>query len=86
MGTTTAIYGGLFGALVGGSSYNIQGPTGALSPILAWYSVSYGQAILPWLAIGAGVRRCVVVQISPAVREASPDILCTRAPLCRETT
>jgi len=43
MGTTTAIYGGLFGALVGGSSYNIQGPTGALSPILAWYSVSYGQ-------------------------------------------
>lgn len=43
MGTATAIYGGLFGALVGGSSYNIQGPTGALSPILAWYSVSYGQ-------------------------------------------
>lgn len=55
MGTATAIYGGLFGALVGGSSYNIQGPTGALSPILAWYSVSYGQQILPWLAIGAGI-------------------------------
>lgn len=35
--------GGFFGALFGGSVYNIQGPTGSLSPILAYYSVSYGQ-------------------------------------------
>eukprot|EP00041_Stephanoeca_diplocostata_P030863 m.943857 g.943857 ORF g.943857 m.943857 type:complete len:325 (+) comp23841_c0_seq1:104-1078(+) len=55
MGTATAIYGGFFGALFGGSVYNIQGPTGSLSPILAYYSVSYGQGVLPWLAIGAGL-------------------------------
>eukprot|EP00041_Stephanoeca_diplocostata_P030868 m.943920 g.943920 ORF g.943920 m.943920 type:complete len:361 (+) comp23841_c0_seq9:104-1186(+) len=47
MGTATAIYGGFFGALFGGSVYNIQGPTGSLSPILAYYSVSYGQ-VFSW--------------------------------------
>lgn len=77
MGTATAIYGGLFGALVGGSSYNIQGPTGALSPILAWYSVSYGQQILPWLAIGAGLLSIVayVVRIDAVCAHITPVVM-----------
>eukprot|EP00729_Bicosta_minor_P002114 gene2114-31810_t len=55
MGIITAIYGGFFGAALGGSPYNVQGPTGALSALLAMYSVSLGMKVLPWLAIGAGL-------------------------------
>jgi len=55
MGILTAIWGGLFGAAVGGSVYNIQGPTGAMSSLLTMYSVSLGMDVLPWLAVGAGV-------------------------------
>eukprot|EP00040_Diaphanoeca_grandis_P007680 m.41855 g.41855 ORF g.41855 m.41855 type:complete len:530 (+) comp18934_c0_seq1:190-1779(+) len=77
MGTTTAIVGGLFGAMLGGSNYNIQGPTGALSPILAWYSVSYGQEVLPWLAIGAGIFSFIAwsLRIDQAVKHISISVM-----------
>eukprot|EP00039_Didymoeca_costata_P009689 m.129049 g.129049 ORF g.129049 m.129049 type:complete len:500 (-) comp14570_c0_seq8:1119-2618(-) len=59
MGIITAIYGGFFGALSGGSAYSVQGPTGALSSLLAMYSVSVGMELLPWLAIGSGILTVV---------------------------
>lgn len=34
-GILTAVWGGFFAALLGGSEFNISGPTGALSGILA---------------------------------------------------
>lgn len=55
MGLQTTIWGGLFGAVPGGSVYNVYGPTGALSSLLTMYAVSMGIGILPWLAIGSGL-------------------------------
>ena len=50
-------------AFVGGSHYNIVGPTGALSGILMEYSVMYGPDIQPILAIIAGFM-CLVVWVT----------------------
>lgn len=55
MGVITAIWAGLIASFFGGSNYNIIGPTGALSGILAAYSITFGQGVLPTLAIIAGV-------------------------------
>jgi SulP family sulfate permease len=41
MGIITAIWAGFFAAFFGGSHYNIVGPTGALSGILAVFAASY---------------------------------------------
>src|SRR3989338_2375116 len=54
MGVITAMWAGLFAALFGGSNYNIVGPTGALSGILAGYAVLYGMEALPVLAVFSG--------------------------------
>ncbi len=54
MGVITAIWAGLIASIFGGSNYNIIGPTGALSGILAAYSITFGQGVLPTLAIIAG--------------------------------
>ena len=54
-GIITAIWAGLLAALFGGSHYNVVGPTGALSGILAAYALGHGAGLLPLLAILAGV-------------------------------
>jgi len=54
-GVITAVWAGLVSALFGGSHYNIVGPTGALSGVLNYYSVKFGPAVLPLLAVAAGL-------------------------------
>lgn len=55
MGVITGIWAGLVAALFGGSHYNIVGPTGALSGLLALYAITYGVQVLPILAIIGGL-------------------------------
>lgn len=55
MGIITAVWAGLVAALFGGSNYNVVGPTGALSGILASYAITHGADTLPVLAIVSGV-------------------------------
>ncbi len=55
MGIVTAIWAGLIASLFGGSNYNVVGPTGALSGILAAYAMLHGAQTFPMLAIIAGV-------------------------------
>lgn len=55
MGIITAFWAGLIASLLGGSNYNIVGPTGALSGILAMFAITYGVASLPALAIMSGI-------------------------------
>lgn len=57
-GIITAIWAGFIGALSGGSHYNIIGPTGALSGIVATYAAHYGPETIPSLALLAGV--CII--------------------------
>lgn len=54
-GVITAIWAGLTAAIFGGSNFNIIGPTGALSGLLASYVIIHGQAVLPTLAIMSGI-------------------------------
>lgn len=54
-GIITAIWAGLIASLFGGSNYNIIGPTGALSGLLALHAQTHGAHTLPMLAIIAGV-------------------------------
>lgn len=55
VGVITAIWAGLVASIIGGSNYNIVGPTGALSGILASYAILHGAGSLPTLAILSGV-------------------------------
>ncbi len=55
MGVITAIWAGGVAALLGGSNYNIVGPTGALSGLLANFALLHGASTLPMLAIMSGV-------------------------------
>jgi SulP family sulfate permease len=59
-GIITAVWAGLIGGLIGGSKFNIIGPAGALAGILAGYAIMFGPAILPFLAIVAGLIILVV--------------------------
>lgn len=54
-GIITAIWAGIFAALLGGSKFNIVGPTGALSGILATYAFIHGAESLALIAIITGV-------------------------------
>lgn len=54
-GIITAIWAGFFAALLGGSNFNIVGPTGALSGILATYAFLNGAESLAMLAVATGV-------------------------------
>lgn len=54
-GVITAIWAGFFAALFGGSRFNIVGPTGALSGILATYAFLHGADSLALLALASGV-------------------------------
>ena len=60
MGVVTVIWAGTIAAFLGGSHYNIVGPTGALSGLLSIASVQYGQDVLPLLAIMSGILSMVV--------------------------
>jgi hypothetical protein len=53
----TAVWGGLVASMLGGSEFNIVGPTGALSGILSLYAVRYGAEILPFLCLLSGMGR-----------------------------
>lgn len=55
MGVITAVWAGLVAALFGGSNYNIVGPTGALSGLLAAFALQHGTSMLPALAALSGV-------------------------------
>ncbi len=55
IGIITAIWAGLVAAIFGGSNFNIVGPTGALSGIIATYVFQNGLVSLPMLAVIAGV-------------------------------
>jgi len=55
VGIITAIWAGITVSILGGSNYNIVGPTGALSGILATYAIIHGASSLPMLAVVAGV-------------------------------
>ena len=55
MGIITAIWAGLLASIFGGSNFNIVGPTGALSGILAVFAISHGSGSLPALAILTGI-------------------------------
>ncbi|MDD5397118.1 MAG: SulP family inorganic anion transporter [Candidatus Moranbacteria bacterium] len=63
MGIITAIWAGLVASMIGGSNFNIVGPTGALSGILIVYAVKYGIGILPTLAILAGIMTLIVYML-----------------------
>lgn len=54
-GIITAIWAGIIAGIFGGSNYNITGPTGALSGLLAVYAFSHGSSGLPFLAIVSGI-------------------------------
>lgn len=58
-GIITAVWAGLIASIFGGSNYNIVGPTGALSGILAAYALTHGADVLPMLAIITGVATLV---------------------------
>lgn len=60
MGLVTAFWGGIGAALLGGSHYNVTGPTGALSGLLASAALQYGMETLPLLAILAGIISLVI--------------------------
>lgn len=55
MGIITAVWAGLIAAAFGGSQYNIVGPAGALSGVLAAYTLVHGAEALPMLAMVSGV-------------------------------
>src|SRR5579859_3081576 len=54
-GIITAIWAGLIASIVGSSNYNVIGPTGALSGLLASYAITHGSAGLSMLALVTGL-------------------------------
>ena len=55
MGIITSIWAGLTAAAFGGSEFNVIGPAGALSGILASFALTNGVQMLPVLAILSGI-------------------------------
>jgi SulP family sulfate permease len=55
VGIITAIWAGLIAAIFGGSHFNIVGPTGALSGIVATYALVHGASSLPMLTLITGI-------------------------------
>ena len=54
-GIISAVWAGLVAALLGGSQFNITGPTGALAGILSNYALLFGADILPLLSITSAI-------------------------------
>ncbi len=59
VGIITAFWAGIIAAIFGGSKFNIVGPTGALSGILASYAIAHGSSSLAMLAVVAGIMTLV---------------------------
>ena len=55
IGIITAIWAGLIAAIFGGSNFNIIGPTGALSGVIATYVILNGIGGLPMLTVLVGI-------------------------------
>jgi SulP family sulfate permease len=55
VGIITAVWAGIIASIFGGSNYNIVGPTGALSGVLATYAIIHGGETVPMLAIVSGI-------------------------------
>lgn len=55
MGIITAVWAGLIASMFAGSNFNIVGPTGALSGILATYVIVHGMETLSSVAIVTGI-------------------------------
>ncbi len=55
VGIVTAIWAGLIAAIFGGSRFNIVGPTGALSGILASFAIANGAPSLAMVAVVSGI-------------------------------
>ena len=55
VGVTTAIVGGIVAAVFGGSSFQVTGPTGAMTVVLIPLVARYGVAALPAFGLVAGV-------------------------------
>jgi SulP family sulfate permease len=60
MGCITMIWAGLICAVIGGSHFNIVGPTVALSGLISSASVQYGEGVLPLLAMMTGILSLLV--------------------------
>ena len=54
IGILTAVWAGLLASIFGGSDFNVVGPTGALSGLIATYVALHGAADLPSLTVVAG--------------------------------
>jgi SulP family sulfate permease len=54
VGIITAIWAGLVASIFGGSNFNVVGPTGALSGIIATYAITHGAGGLATLTLVAG--------------------------------
>ena len=59
-GIITAVWAGLVAAVLGGSQFNITGPTGALAGILTNYALLFGADVLPLLSITSAVLIAVM--------------------------
>lgn len=55
MGIITAVWAGLLASIFGGSHFNIVGPAGALSGLLAAFALTHGAGLLPMLALCSAV-------------------------------
>lgn len=55
IGIITAIWAGLVASIFGGSNFNVVGPTGALSGIVATYVLLHGLSGLPMLTVLSGI-------------------------------
>lgn len=54
-GLITAVWAGAIGGFLGSSNYNVIGPAGALSGVLATYAAIHGSTALPLVALGAAI-------------------------------
>ena len=54
-GIVTAVWSGLLCCVLGGSAFNVTGPTGALAGILTQAALTFGSDCLPLLAISSAV-------------------------------
>jgi len=64
MGLQAAIYGPAIQGFLGGSSYQILGPAGALISVLNKMSVKYGPTVIPLTAIFGGIIELFIVTIT----------------------
>ncbi len=55
IGIITAVWAGFIASIFGGSNYNVVGPTGALSGLIAAYAATHGTDGLPTLTVITGL-------------------------------